>query len=763
MAIDFRDFKAKRDDVDFALCMTLPEHTWRVVRAGVALADRLPYGKEEREHWKRKVVRCAIWHDIGKIHPAFQKNLKAGRVLTSIRHEIISVWMCEQCLGLEDDEIFAIATHHKGIISNGPGKRLCQEDFTNHLDVFLNEASGASLMQQTPDIVAKWAVMFSDDTPQKQAPANFLQNPLSTKMVGFLKERSQKETLAERRQFALMRGLLMAADHLGSSLQEAELPNFKAIHPTDFYPVKRVDGKKLRIPFRSFQKNLQSYRGDCLLHAPTGSGKTEAALSWIHANQQGNSKVFYLLPFTASINAMVKRLQTVYGKSRVTALHSKALDFFYDEAMQEGGNYEQSETQAKNKLSASHELFYPVKVATLHQILKHALHGKGWDMAMHDYQNALFIVDEFHAYDAHLTGTMLATLQMLQSKCGIRIMMMSATIPSFLTKLIAEKALGDDVSKIIRPNPIEPSDAAILDRIRHKLVCHTAKTILDELGLIEERLKDAKNKVLIVVNNVTTCQRLGKDLQHYEPILLHGGFNREDRKEIEGRITNENPKMRPRLLIATQAVEVSLDIDYSVAFIENAPIDALIQRFGRVNRSGKGKLPATIHLFQNSIGNVSRIYPNRLVETWDAMLALQGKELSEQTLMEVCDAVYKEGYSEAEQADFEIGFGIDRIQRFHEMIVAGDWQEWIEDVIEQSSMKIEVLCENLLSKFIQRRNEGKFIEAAQLLVQVYPWVVPKDQRIEKKDLGIIVAQNFEYHEIGAVKKQRGAGVFLDDF
>ena len=69
--------------------------------------------------------------------------------------------------------------------------------------------------------------------------------------------------------------------------------------------------------------------------------------------------------------------------------------------------------------------------------------------------------------------------------------------------------------------------------------------------------------------------------------MLHGGFNQRSRRKIERFVTNTEKNLRPQLLVATQAVEVSLDIDYNTAYIENAPIDSLIQRLGRVNRGGK--------------------------------------------------------------------------------------------------------------------------------------------------------------------------------
>lgn len=770
MEINFETFKAKRDDVDFSLCMSLPEHTWRVVRAGISLVERLSLKADDRAYWLPKVIRCAIWHDIGKIHPAFQKNLKVGNSKGScIRHEIISLWMCEQCLALPDDELFAIATHHKGIIPIGAaiGKRLCEDDISNkgYLASLLKDAS--ELLVHTPDIVQQWATLFGDETLQIKPSENFLQNTLSPKLLSYLKEKGQKDHLTDRLPFAMMRGLLMAADHLGSSLNESELPNFKPLYLTDFYAtVKSKSGRKQRVPFRNFQEQMQLYKDNCVLHAPTGSGKTEAALSWIYANQTINSRLFYLLPFTASINAMVRRLENVYGNSRVTALHSKSLDFFYEEAIEECSNYEQSEERARAKQSASHEIFYPVKVATLHQVLKHALHGKGWDMTLFDYQNALFVVDEFHTYDAHLTGMMLATLKWLKQECNIRVMLMSATIPDFLLKVITCELLDGNEKKIIRPNPAKPSDAAILNRIRHKLICHERMTILDSLNVIENCLADEKQTTLVIVNNVRSCQILGEKLARYNPVLLHGGFNREDRREKENKITNEDKAKQPRLLIATQAIEVSLDIDYGVAFIENAPIDAIIQRFGRVNRSGKRKEPSIIHLFENSIGNISKVYPYRVTDTWNAMLELHGKELSEQTLMEVCNRVYKDGYSQEEMDNFQMGFQHEQINQFREKIFAGHWQEWIEDVIEASSQKIEVLCYNLFSKYVKLKEDGRFIEASQLLVQTYPWVVPSDERSKTDPTkhGVWVGQRLRYSsEIGFVRESNSAGVFDDDF
>jgi CRISPR-associated endonuclease/helicase Cas3 len=96
--------------------MTLVEHTNDVVEAAQNLIPKLPFNEEEYIFWLDKIVRCAKLHDIGKIHAWFQENLKAAQSVNSIRHEIMSLWLIEQFLELPQDECFAIATHHKGVV-----------------------------------------------------------------------------------------------------------------------------------------------------------------------------------------------------------------------------------------------------------------------------------------------------------------------------------------------------------------------------------------------------------------------------------------------------------------------------------------------------------------------------------------------------------------------------------------------------------------------------------------------------------------------
>ena len=97
-------------------------------------------------------------------------------------------------------------------------------------------------------------------------------------------------------------------------------------------------------------------------------------------------------------------------------------------------------------------------------------------------------------------------------------------------------------------------------------------------GETSERGKSIK--ILIVVNTVKRCQDLAKALRMFDPVCYHSKFVFLDRYKKEKHILND----KPRLLIATQVVEVSLELDYDVMHAECATFDALVQRAGRVNR-----------------------------------------------------------------------------------------------------------------------------------------------------------------------------------
>ncbi len=740
------DFLAKSNGVK------LHEHTEHVRIAAHSLLDRLPLTPEEKSGWLPVLEECAVLHDIGKAHKDFQENLRRRCSLNAIRHEVVSLWICTTFLeGLSNEQLFAIATHHKGVTGGledtGRLSSLIQDNLAeDHIPRDLN------LLQHMPEFLSVWNQHFQTGfSIKKKVPEPLSSIALPRQIFMLLNRDFQKRACpdaTQRLRLAENRALLIAADHIGSARKETAMPSWKRLEPEIFKPKGHE--------FRAFQERLFSVDGDVLLYAPTGSGKTEAALCWFTANQEPNARFIYLLPYTASINAMTTRLERIFGEGMVTALHSKTLDFFYERLEKDKDNFDdegnelsefdrhqRNREKAKSLNYLSKELFHPVKVATPHQLLRFALMGKGWEMGLFDFRKACVVVDEFHAYEPLLTGLLLATIKWLKSSYfGAKVFFMSATIPRFLQDLIVEKVFGGDVSKLRSPSPDEPSDQIVLDQKRHQVFCQQSQRVDQQIGKIEELLKAGKS-VLLVVNNVRTCQAIFEKINYSgSKRMLHSGFHRLDRKLIEDAITHDDLDQRPQLLVATQAVEVSLDIDYDVAFMEKAPIDALIQRFGRVNRKGSKGL-APVFLYENIMGKTPFYDDEILKQTWAALTTLEGKPLSEADLVEACNEVYKNGYTDAQWEDFNQGFNNSKINGFFDELVAGDWRDWIEDVLEHNNMKLDVLCENLLPQFIKFREEGDYVRANQLLVSVY-WYEVKGAMRKDPQLGIRIATGLEY-------------------
>ena len=143
-------------------------------------------------------------------------------------------------------------------------------------------------------------------------------------------------------------------------------------------------------------------------------------------------------------------------------------------------------------------------------------------------------------------------------------------------------------------------------------------------------------RILIVANTVQRCQTLAKALRKYEPICYHSKFIFKDRKSKEKTINNSSP----RLLIATQVVEVSLDIDYDVLLTECALINALIQRAGRVNRARRSRPGCVVvHRHDEKSDRVYSHPPGMLDRAWSLLQTKQGL-LTERDLIALVDEAY---------------------------------------------------------------------------------------------------------------------------
>jgi CRISPR-associated endonuclease/helicase Cas3 len=399
-----------------------------------------------------------------------------------------------------------------------------------------------------------------------------------------------------------LRGVMLLADHAGSAHEE-----FRAL-PLLAEPQRL--SKRLTPPegmsFYPHQDEAAETVGHALLVAPTGSGKTEAALRWAarqYAGGSGFPPLFYVLPFKASMNAMQQRLvanfasnpkePTTAEREAVTLQHSSALQVLYHQLMNREDDLKghpspkQAEWLANRQRNLAKLHTAPVRVLSPYQLLRAAYQLKGQEAIWTDAAGGLFIFDEIHAYEANRLAAILEMLRFLVDRLGARAFVMTATMPSPIRDRIRE-ILGQPIA--IR------AKAETFAQFRR----HTLR--LSEIGLLDPATVDrivsrirGGEAVLCVTTTVGRAQTLQQLLRDrlqgsHEVKLLHGRFNGRDRNALETMVKkavatkNDAGERRPMALVATQVVEVSLDVDFDVLFSDPAPLEALLQRFGRVNR-----------------------------------------------------------------------------------------------------------------------------------------------------------------------------------
>jgi CRISPR-associated endonuclease/helicase Cas3 len=689
---------------------TLLAHTLNVVRVAQQLCANLPFAAEDRAALSVLLTQLAAFHDLGKCASGFQAALRSKQSWGH-RHEILSTALAAQLNPqLEAAGLLAIITHHRSLPPSHiteqekclPNDELPFDDAPTWQAMVAELQTNADALQALLDeLTCQTGLALSPLSLGKLdslgLPEAWLQRLFQPRRVNAL----------QRRHASLLRGLLVTSDHMASAgmVTVPAVPRLTCFEPN----IRRCELENESA--RPFQERCRTLEGNAILRAPTGSGKTFAVALWAMRNQVENGRFFYVLPHTASINAMYRRLLGwFYGdKNLVGVLHHRNAAFLFE--LQEDDNPRERAKQAKALADLAHEMYHPIRVCTPHQILRTSLRGRGWEMGLAEFSNACFVFDEVHAFEPLLVGLTLATARWLKQQ-GAKLLFASATLPKFLERLLVE-TLDIPPEHILSPDPTKLGDREVCEKVRHHIKIREG-SLLDNLPRIISEIKESQQTTLIVCNHVATSQAVWRTLRDKYDIaaaLLHARFNARDRARIERDITSAAP---PRVLVATQAVEVSLDLDYERGYSEPAPADALGQRFGRINRRG-ARPPAPVFVFEQP--SAGHLYDETTTQRTVELLAQVGL-LTEQRLTDIVDKVYAEGYQGQSLTDYQQGLSHPIITQFEQDIIAGTHRHWVEDVIQGADRQVEVLPSELLPKYQALVDERRYLEAHGLLVPI---------------------------------------------
>ncbi len=529
---------------------TLHEHLLQVSQAAEKIADYSEMDKDIARYG-------AILHDIGKASTVFQKRLQDSKIPTTpFRHEIASCFF----LSLFGDElqgplIEMIIAHHKSILHDA-GKKGILDLEENREDTF--------------DLHIKDWELWKDDALKILEALDIKINDISIKQAeeSYEKVLDYCESIVKERGYSEWRGLLIAADHFASALSGKTKKildrTFKKPNLDFFF--RRHEMYPLSL------KSSESNRKHTMVVACTGAGKTDFLF------RRCSGRVFYTLPFQASINAMYKRVKHDLSNDNpdidIRLLHASS-------------SIELKGKEPEEKIIQGH-VGAAIKVLTPHQIAAIAFGTGGYEAMIMDIKGCDVILDEIHTYTDVTRSIVLKIIEVL-NHLGCRIHIGTATMPSILYNRIIDLLGAENVLEVKLDNEeLEKFD-------RH--IIYKANDWLSTSQIIQEALAEQK-KVLVVCNRVKTAQEQYTLLKSQHPnipiLLLHSRFKKSDRAEKERLLlgldenghptANFNTSTKACIVVSTQVVEVSIDISFDLMITDAAPLDSLAQRFGRINR-----------------------------------------------------------------------------------------------------------------------------------------------------------------------------------
>lgn len=362
-----------------------------------------------------------------------------------------------------------------------------------------------------------------------------------------------------------------------------------------------------------------------ILESETGSGKTEAAIwRFIHLFQRGEvDSLYFALPTRVSAKQVYGRVQKaverIWSENRplvvralpgYSAADGEVPRMLPDFTVQWNDDPDDDEALRRWAAEAPKRfLAAPIAVGTIDQVLLGILRVKHAHMRYALLARSLLVVDEVHASDAYMTA-LLEKLLSAHLGNGGHALLLSATLGSSARNRYLS------VAKLTTQPPsfaeaVESCYPAISDQQGLRPMAATGQTKsvgwalsdhIDAAEVIADLAIEAARsgaKVLVVRNTVAAAMALFRAIEsrpeasdwlfrvNGQCTLHHSRFSREDRPLLDVAIEEQLGKHRPsgaRIIIGTQTLEQSLDIDADFLITDLCPMDVLLQRIGRLHR-----------------------------------------------------------------------------------------------------------------------------------------------------------------------------------
>lgn len=343
------------------------------------------------------------------------------------------------------------------------------------------------------------------------------------------------------------------------------------------------------------EKNLKLM----LVESGCGSGKTEAALyaAAVLGHKNKLSGIYMGLPTGTSAEAIQKRVDEFFDELRMdkTKLYtSKSM------LLREQNSEPDWTDESRQRLLA------PSAVGTVDQVMTTARFVKFESVRMAGLSSKVLIIDEIHAYDAYMI-TVIERLLQICNALGVPVILLSATLPVSTKKRIFSAVTGNKNLDIHDGYPLisyvtEDGEFCEHQSKSHEpdknIGCEILPILSDHTKIAELAVKNVENGgcecvIMNTVNDAISVYDEVKKLtaNDYQAILYHARMPEKTKDEKIKKILKMCGKDRSErpgraIIIGTQVLEQSIDIDVDYMITAICPIDLLLQRIGRYHRHG---------------------------------------------------------------------------------------------------------------------------------------------------------------------------------
>lgn len=597
---------------------TLREHLDETVECAERFFEQ--YGKYFTEKEKALIFTACKYHDVGKANLVFQANI-SDEVDTKYKNikQIPHGFLSALTLSLEklqtkiDD------------ITNDDFKCLVTAVYYHHTRD--DEFNADEIRKFSDNYFKDCFNEFSEISDWKTKMVNrgkYLFNIKKNDGVGI------DEDLWH--EYMLIKGMLNKFDWTVSSGKIGSEENIDFEKKKLINNIDKRYGKNLRTVQQYMREKADS---NVVIIAPTGSGKTEAALYWLNGE-----KGFYTLPLKVSSNAIYKRIREEYNFKDAALLHSESLQKYIEESADEQEK-DAEEKSAKEKFEKTKMFSAPLTISTVDQLFLFVYKALGTEIMAATLKYSKVIIDEIQSYEPRIVAALIYGLKTI-SQMGGKFAIMTATLPPVLLDFMNKYGLIKNETYCFEDFSAEN----VMQR-------HMIKLYEQEFNLEEIAEESKTKKVLVICNTVKKAQETYRLLEEYTDNVysLHARYIKKHRKMLEKNIMQFSENRESiGIWVTTQIVEASLDIDFDILYTEMCTADSLLQRMGRCNRKGR-YIPSKPNIkiyktenakrqVKNRINNTGIYYRDLFERSWECMGDYENQLFTEEQKINYINEVY---------------------------------------------------------------------------------------------------------------------------